>query len=113
MLTDDEIRTAWLMILGREPDNERIYAAYRHSELKTLRAALFASDAQLQALRVEQDRIGEQIAGIKAQKAALPEDEYYNRLEPVLIEMARVGARIDARFVALGVNVEGTGDARP
>lgn len=76
-------------------------------------AALFASDAQLQALRVEQDRIGEQIAGIKAQKAQLPEDEYYNRLEPVLVEMARVGARIDARFVALGVNVEGTGDARP
>jgi hypothetical protein len=76
-------------------------------------AALFASDTQLVALRAEQDRFGEQLAAIKARKAELALDDYYNQIEPVLVEMARVGVRIDARFAALGVNVEGTGDANP
>ncbi|HUG73406.1 MAG TPA: hypothetical protein VMK82_08300 [Steroidobacteraceae bacterium] len=76
-------------------------------------AALFASDTQLVALRAEQDRFGEQLAAIKARKAELSLDDYYNQIEPVLVEMARVGVRIDARFAALGVNVEGAGDANP
>jgi hypothetical protein len=76
-------------------------------------AALFASDAQLMALRAEQDRFGEQLAAIKARKAELAADDYYNQLEPVLVEMARVGVRIDARFAALGVNEEGAADANP
>lgn len=48
---------------------------------------------------------------MKALKANLPEDEYYARIEPVLVELARVGDRIDARFAALGVKVEEGGDA--
>jgi hypothetical protein len=72
--------------------------------------AQFANDAQLVALRAEQDRFGAQLAQIKEQKATLSEDEYYNRIEPVLVQMARVGARMDARLKALGAKVEG-GDA--
>jgi hypothetical protein len=75
-------------------------------------AALFSSDTQLMALRAEQDRLGTQLAEIKARKAELPEDDYYRRIEPVLLEMARLGTRIDARFAALGVKVEDT-DANP
>lgn len=75
-------------------------------------AALFSSDTQLMALRAEQDRLGTQLAEIKARKAELPEDDYYRRIEPVLLEMARLGTRIDARFAALGVKVE-EADANP
>ena len=64
--------------------------------------ALFASDRQLSAMRTEQTTIEERLQQIRAQKAQLPEDDYYTRIEPVLVEMARVGARIDARLAALG-----------
>ena len=76
-------------------------------------AALFASDSQLATLREEQDGITARLAGLKELKASLPEDDYYARIEPVLLELARVGVRIDARFAALGVNVEGTDDVIP
>src|SRR5690606_5995219 len=65
------------------------------------------------ALREEQDSITARLAGLRQLKADLPEDDYYARIEPVLVELARVGVRIDARFAALGVNVEGTDDAMP
>lgn len=103
--SDTAILTERARIAGTEPS--RFVVARLGS------AALFASDAQLTALRAEQDRIGEQLAALKARKAELAEDDYYARIEPVLVEMARVGARIDARFAALGVKVEGTGNANP
>jgi hypothetical protein len=69
--------------------------------------ALFASDAQLGAMRTEQEGIEQRIDQLRAQKATLPEDDYYNRLEPVVLEMARLGQRIDARLAQLGVNSGG------
>jgi hypothetical protein len=66
-------------------------------------AALFASDAQLSALRAEQDGIERRIDELRVQKGGLSADDYYDRLEPVLVEMARVGQRIDARLAQLGV----------
>lgn len=100
---DTAILTERARIVGAEPS--RFVVARQGS------AALFGSDAQLQALRAEQDRFGQQLAEIKARKAEFSEDDYYNRIEPVLVEMARVGARIDARFAALGVKPEETRDA--
>jgi len=70
-------------------------------------AALYAGDAQLAALRNEQDGIEQRLDQLRGQKASLPEDEYYNRLEPVLLDMARLGKRIDARLQQLGVNTGG------
>ncbi|MDQ2640412.1 MAG: hypothetical protein M3Y79_07520 [Pseudomonadota bacterium] len=103
--SDTAILTERARIAGNEPS--RFVVARLGS------AALFASDEQLTALRAEQDRVGEQLAALKARKAEMAEDDYYTRIEPVLVEMARVGARIDARFAALGVKVEGTGNANP
>ena len=70
-------------------------------------AALFASDKQLAALRVEQDGIEQRIDAVRAQKDSLSADDYYARLEPVLLDMARLGQRIDARLAQLGVNAGG------
>ena len=103
--SDNAILTERARIEGREPS--------RFVVSRLGPAALFASDAQLTALRTEQDAITERLSGLKAQKASLPEDDYYARIEPVLLELARVGSRIEARFAALGVNVEESDDATP
>ena len=71
-------------------------------------AAMFASDAQLMSMRNEQGVLEGQLAQLRAQKAALGQDEYFNRIEPVLVELAKLGTRIDARLAALGVNTGGT-----
>lgn len=102
--SDNAILTERARLAGTEPS--------RFVVARLGAAALFASDAQLAALRAEQDRIGERLAGIKARKAELDEDEYYRSIEPVLIELARVGDRVDARLALLGVNLEGEGDAK-
>jgi hypothetical protein len=73
--------------------------------------AMFAGDAQLQAMRAEQSTIEGRLAQLRTQKAQLSQDEYFDRIEPVLVELARVGARIDARLAVLGVNTGGTADA--
>ncbi|HTQ37033.1 MAG TPA: hypothetical protein VMH77_08355 [Steroidobacteraceae bacterium] len=70
-------------------------------------AALYASDAQLAALRTEQDGIEQRLDQLRAQKAALSADDYYNKLEPVLVDMAHLGQRIDARLAQLGVKTGG------
>lgn len=100
--SDTAILTERARLEGNEPSRFVV------SRLGT--AALFSSDEQLLALRGEQERIGQRLAELKTLKPELPEDEYYARIEPVLVELARVGARIDARFATLGVEVEG-GDA--
>ncbi|PWS34591.1 hypothetical protein DFH01_23950 [Falsiroseomonas bella] len=44
MLNDEEIRAAWRMILGRDPESERIYETHRgHETVDALRAILFGS----------------------------------------------------------------------
>lgn len=103
--SDNAILTERARIEGREPS--------RFVVSRLGPAAMFASDSQLMALRTEQDAIIERLEGFKAQKASLPEDDYYARIEPVLLELARVGVRIDARFAALGVNVEEAEHATP
>jgi len=73
-------------------------------------AALFASDTQLIALRDEQGVIETRLAELRAQKSQWSQDEYFNRIEPVLLDMARLGERVDARLAALGVKTEGAAD---
>ncbi len=75
-------------------------------------AALFANDAQLAAMRTQQDGIEQRIDQLRAQKARLAEDDYYGKLEPVLLEMARLGQRIDARLAQLGMPA-GVGNGKP
>ena len=75
-------------------------------------AALFANDAELIALRRQQGGFERQLAQIKPLKTQLPPDEYYNRIEPVLIEMAKLGEKMDARLTALGAPAGG-GSATP
>jgi hypothetical protein len=75
-------------------------------------AAMFANDAQLIALRNEQTGIERRLALLQAQKKELPQDEYFNRIEPVLVELARLGVRVDARLATLGVGTGGTADAK-
>jgi hypothetical protein len=64
--------------------------------------ALFAGDRALAALQGEQDGVERRIDALRAQKAQLDEADYYARLEPMLVDMARIGARIDVRLVQLG-----------
>jgi len=75
-------------------------------------AALFASDMELIALRKQQTGIEKQLAQLKPLKTQLPQDEYYNRIEPVLVELARVGTKVDARLAALGA-APGGSNAKP
>jgi hypothetical protein len=74
-------------------------------------AALFASDAQLVALREEQQGIEQRLADLRTRKTELPENDYYAQLEPVMLELARLGRRVDARLTALGAKPAGDEDA--
>jgi hypothetical protein len=71
-------------------------------------AALFVSDAQLRGLRGEQTATEGKLAALRPLKTQIGEDAYYNRIEPVLIELARLGDRVDARLAALGASAKGT-----
>jgi hypothetical protein len=71
-------------------------------------AALFASDAELIALRRQQGGIEGRLAELKPLKAQLPRDEYFDRIEPVLLELARLGEKVDARLAVLGVKPQTT-----
>lgn len=71
-------------------------------------AAMFASDAQLIALRDEQGVIESRLADLRAQKAQWTQDEYFSRIEPVLVDLAKLGERVDARLAALGVKTGGS-----
>jgi len=75
-------------------------------------AALFANDAELITLRRQQSGFERQLAQLKPLKSELPRDEYYNRIEPVLLELARLGQKVDARLTALGAP-PGGGSATP
>ena len=64
-------------------------------------SALLPSDAQLDALMKEQSTIEQQIDEVKARKASLGEEQYYDELEKVLLSLARLDRRIDERKAAL------------
>jgi hypothetical protein len=75
-------------------------------------AALFASDPELIALRGQQGGIEGRLAELKPLKAGLAREEYHNRIEPVLVELAKLGEKVDARLAALGVKVQPVGKSQ-
>jgi hypothetical protein len=82
-------------------------AADRFVVARLGRGARYASDSVMQALRAEQ-RAGEQRLGeVRAQRATLDADRYYALLEPVLLDIARLDQRIDAREQQLGAGATG------
>lgn len=60
-------------------------------------AALLPSDEVLDGLMKEQGTLETQLDGVKAKKGTLAQEQYYNELEKVLLDMARLDKRIDAR----------------
>jgi hypothetical protein len=59
--------------------------------------AALPNDAALAAMLQEQTSIDQQIDALKARKSSLPEDQYYDELEKVLLTLARLDKRIDER----------------
>jgi hypothetical protein len=102
--TDAAIATEHARIVGND--------AGRFVVARLGAAALFASDSQLGALRVQQEAIAQRIDQLRAQKGQLPADDYYSRLEQVALEMARLGQRVDARLAQLGVPAGGSNETR-
>ncbi len=70
-------------------------------------AAQHADDAQLQALQARQSSLEQELATIKARKGSMPEDAYYTSLEPVLLNIARLGDEREAREQQLGITPTG------
>ncbi len=54
-------------------------------------------------MRDQQAGIERRLAEVRALKVQLTQDQYFDRLEPVLLDLARLGERVDARLAALGV----------
>lgn len=94
---DAAVATEHAKLVGAEPS--RFVVARLGS------AALFASDAQLIAMREQQAAIERRLAEVRALKGQLSQDQYFDRVEPVLVDLARLGERVDARLAALGVDV--------
>jgi hypothetical protein len=63
--------------------------------------AVLPNDAALAAMLKEQSGIEQQIDEIKARKASLPAEQYYDELEKVLITLAQLDRRIDERKTML------------
>ena len=63
--------------------------------------AILPNDAALAAMLKEQAGIEQQIDALRARKASLPADQYYDELEKVLITLARLDRRIDERKATL------------
>ncbi len=86
--------------LGTPADWFRGYRAIRTAkdgaQADGLRANQFVlirrgDEAKLsEPLRKRRDELERQIAALRQKKSSLPEDEYYTRLEPVLIELAKL-----------------------
>lgn len=65
-------------------------------------SASHSTDAQLMALRQQQHAIEQKLTALKPLREQLPQDDYFDHIEPVLIELARVGDQVDARLAVLG-----------
>jgi hypothetical protein len=64
-------------------------------------AALLPSDEQLDAMMKEQGTLETKLDALKAKKGSLGQDEYYGELEKVLIDVAHLDKKIDARKTEL------------
>jgi 2-polyprenyl-3-methyl-5-hydroxy-6-metoxy-1,4-benzoquinol methylase len=93
VLTDDEIRMAWRLILGREPESDRIYELHRsHPDLDALRRILLQSPEFRQKFAMNAKLVG------ALRLAASPTSPA--RAEPEA--MRRMFERIQAEWTKLG-----------
>ena len=99
---DAVVATEHAVLAGAEPS--------RFVVARLGRGARFAGDAQLQSLHGEQSGVEERLAALKARKASLAPDRYYEELEPVLRELALLDRRVDAREQQLSAS--GTGGTK-
>jgi len=67
-------------------------------------AILATSDAQLSDLYTQRVTVERDLDSVKAQKASLQADAYYDQLEGVLVRLATLQKQIDARQAVLGRN---------
>ena len=83
-----------------------IYLATEHPQLKGERAARFTlarlevpepagDDPELGLLFEQRDQLDGRIEELQLRKDELTTDEYYTQLQQLLLELARVGDRID------------------
>jgi hypothetical protein len=65
------------------------------------KSALLPADSMLDGLMKEAAGIEQQVEQVKARKESLDRDQYYNELEKVLLDLARLDKRIDERKAVL------------
>jgi hypothetical protein len=63
--------------------------------------ALYAADSQLQTLRGEQQQVESRLDAARSRKTGMSDDAWYATLEPLLVEIAKLDQRIDAREAQL------------
>lgn len=63
--------------------------------------ALYAADSQLQTLRGEQQQVESRLDAARSRKSSMSDDLWYATLEPLLVEIAKLDQRIDAREAQL------------
>ena len=61
------------------------------------KGALYASDRELQALRGQQTTLDTRLTALRSRRGTGGDDRYYAELEPVLVDIAALDRRIDAR----------------
>lgn len=64
-------------------------------------SALLPSDDVLDGLMKEQGTLETRLDEVKGKKGSMPPEQYYNELEKVLVDVARLDKRIDARKTEL------------
>jgi iron uptake system EfeUOB component EfeO/EfeM len=51
----------------------------------------------MQALRAQQVTVEQRLTQLKAQRATLDTDRYYAQMEPIVVDLAQLDKRVDAR----------------
>ena len=78
-----------------------------HEGRDGLRAAQFVlvkspREAQLPAaLRIRRDQLELDLASLRDKKPKLPEDEYFSRIEPILVELSKTNRPISYAYAFL------------
>jgi 2-polyprenyl-3-methyl-5-hydroxy-6-metoxy-1,4-benzoquinol methylase len=93
MLTDEDVRVAYRLILGREPENEQTVQSHlRHGDLETFRRALFNSSEFREKLGLALKTVGQ----LRVKRAAAPPGEATGE------QLSRLFERIRQEWTRLG-----------
>ena len=78
-----------------EKNNEGNLAAVTFLKRRTAGITAAASDSAVVRLLLEQEKVEQEIAELKTSKASLSEQEYYTRLEALLIRLAKISEELE------------------